>query len=92
MTSANTVVSQMQLWQDCNDTSTQLVDKTVGEICGKNIVKTLFWRVEMSVVELWFYEAILNIFIYYLVLLNLVFLLTFTDLLLLVSFIPLVQH
>ena len=58
MALANTVVSQMQLWQDCNDTSTQLVDKTMGEICDKN--KLLFWCVEMSVLELWFYGAILN--------------------------------
>ena len=69
MTSANIVVSQMQLWQDCNDTSTQLVDKTMGEICGNKAVVLVCGEspLEMSVLELWFYGAILNVihFIYY---------------------------
>ena len=35
---ANLIVEQMQFWQGCNDTSTQLVNKTTGENCGSNLV------------------------------------------------------
>ena len=67
----------MQLWQDCNDTSTQLVDKTMGEICDKN--KLLFWCVEMSVLELWFYFEWDSFYIL-LSFVKSIFLLTFADL------------
>ena len=39
MASADIVFEQMQLWQECNDTSTQLVNKTMGEICLKDVFK-----------------------------------------------------
>ena len=35
---ANLTIEQMQFWQECNDTSTQLVNKTTGEICDSNLV------------------------------------------------------
>ena len=53
MTSANIVVSQMQLWQDCNDTSTQLVDKTMGEICGNKAVVLVCGDVCAGALVLW---------------------------------------
>ena len=39
MASANIIFEQMQLWQECNDTSTQLVNKTMGEICLEDVFK-----------------------------------------------------
>ena len=53
MALANTVVSQMQLWQDCNDTSTQLVDKTMGEICGNKAVVLVCGDVCAGALVLW---------------------------------------
>ena len=35
-------LSQMELWQNCNDTSTQLVDKTIGGICFHLVCEDVF--------------------------------------------------